>query len=211
MPTIGTTTKPSSGWHSYLGSSETNQEAELLTMPERGTILELGAWLGGWNGTARCTLNVWAADGSRELLGRTAQFTVANEGAGGPAGSNVALYTATLTTPVGLSNGEAFLVGFTRHPDDGHQVSIGASGGGPHYHGRVGGGVYQPDADFGPGAYSEELRRVGVYVADYEPKPGGYIRRSSAWAEPEVYVRRSSAWAEPEVYVRRSGAWIEPE
>lgn len=211
MPTLGATTKPSSSWHAFSSSSETNQEAEELTIPTAIRVLELGQWVGGWSGTCRVSLSIWDATGSRPLLGRTATITAANEGAGGPSGGNVALYTGELLTPVELSAGDRVLVGFSRHPSDGHQVSLGSSTSGPHYHGRYGGSTWDADDPFADagGSYEESDRRIGAYIADYEELATAYVRRSGVWVRADsVQVRRSGAWVNATaVQLRRSGAW----
>lgn len=211
MPTLGTTSKPGNGWHAYSGTTQVNREAELFTLPGSVRILELGQWVGGWSGTCRLVLGVWDY-ATKELLARTAQITVASEGAGGPAGSNVALYTEPLLAPLELNAGAQVLVGFARHGDDGHQVSTGGSGTGPHYHGRLG-GAFNPDGDFdnGAGDYSEEVRRIGAYIADYEDLATAWVRRSGAWVRAEsVQVRRSGAWVQASsIQARRSGSWTD--
>lgn len=209
MPTIGTISKPSNGYHAYGGSSQINQEAELLVMPVRGRILEVGAWVGGWADTPRVRLCVW--DGSsRALLGQSAQITVANEGAAGPGGSNVSLYTEPLLVPVELNKSESFYVGFVRHPDDSHQISTGATGSGPHYHGRS--GPTWPN-ELGNADYSSEVRRIGAYVANYEAQAGAWVYRSGVWVEADaVSVYRSGVWAEADaVQLYRSGSWTDAE
>lgn len=210
MPTIGSGTKPGGSWHAFGGSSNPTQEAELLEAPGRIRLLELGAWIGGWAATCRVRLCVW--DGtSGALLGQSAQITVANEGAGGPPGGNVALYTELLETPVELEAGDAFYCGFARHPDDAHQVSTGASGSGPHYHGRSG-GVW-PNTFGNVSGISEQVRRIGSYVSDYETIPGAHIYRSGAWVEAEtVAVYRSGVWVDADaVQLYRSGSWTDAE
>lgn len=208
MTTIGTTSKPSFGYHAYGGSSYPNQEAELLTMPSRGTIVTLGAWIGGWAATCRAKLALWDADGN--LIGSSAQFTVANEGAA--AEGHVSLYEVDLATPVDLSNGADFYVGFARHPDDAHQVSTGGNGTGPHYEDKSG-GTWPNDFDAAGGDKSSVVRRIGCYVADFTEAPGAWIRRSGAWVEADaVQLRRSGAWADADtVQLRRSGAWTDSQ
>jgi hypothetical protein len=209
MPTIGTPAKPGGGWHSYQGSSYPNQEAEKLQMPARGRILEVGAWVGGWSGTCRVRLCIW--DGSsKALLGQSNQITVANEGAGGPAGSNVALYTGPLIAPVEIGKGFDFYVGFARDPSDGHQVSEGASGTGPHFESRSG-PTWPADLDHNP--LTQETRRIGAYVANWETLPGAWVYRSGAWVEADtVQIYRSGSWVDVDgVSLYRSGSWADSE
>lgn len=210
MPTIGNAAKPGGSWHAYGGSSFPTQEAELLEAPVRLRLLELGAWIGGWADTPRVRLCVWDAAGVR--LGQSAQFTVANEGGGGPPGSNVALYTELLETPVELPKGAEFYCGFARHPDDSHQVSTGASGTGPHYHGRSF-ATWPGNLGERPEGISTEVRRIGAYVADYDPIAGAKIYRSGAWVDADaVLVYRSGVWVEADsVQVRRGAAWVDAE
>lgn len=212
MATLGSGSKPGGGWRAYGGSSQPNQLAELLTMPVRGRLLELGAWVGGWSDTPRVRLSVW--DTAGVLLGQSAQITVANEGGGGPAGSNVALYTELLEVPVELAAGVSFYVGPSRHVDDSWQVSLGATGSGPHYLGRSGSAGWPTPNKLGNvGGITEEERRIGAYVANYEAIPGAHIYRSGAWAEAEaVNVQRAGVAVEAEaVRIFRSGAWIDAQ
>lgn len=212
MPTIGNSAKPSSSWHAFSSSSNPNQESELLTMPETGELLTLGAWVGGWNGSCRIVLAVWAADGT--MLGRSDQVTVANQGAGGPSGGNVEQVIADLQTPVRLSSGDTFFVGFARHTSDGHQVS--ASGTGPeHYEGRSGGsaGVWQT-ADLGAvGGIQNEPRRLGMWVQNYDPVAGAKVRVSGVWVDADdVQVRASGAWVSADaVQIRSAGSWVDAD
>jgi hypothetical protein len=181
-------------------------------MPVRGRLLELGAWVGGWNDTPRVRLSVWTTAGV--LLGQSAQFSVANEGSGGGPGSNVALYTELLETPIELAAGVSFYVGPSRHPDDGFQVSLGAPGSGPYYAGRSGGAGWPTPNIFGNvGTPETEDRRIGAYVANYEPIPGAYLLRSGVWTEAgAVNVQRSGVQDEAEaVRIFRSGAWIDAQ
>lgn len=160
MPVIGNSSKPTSYW---WAESNPNQYAEKLTMPEDGDITRLGQWLGGWNGTVRTKLCIWDASGV--LLGQSAQFTVANKGA--PSSGNVDKYEADLTSPVSLSSGDEFFVGFSHDPSDAHQVSGGSSGSGTHYTRNR--GTWPGDLT----GYTTVNRRVGSYVADYTPSGGG--------------------------------------
>ena len=207
MPTIGAGAKPGGTYHAFGGSSQINQEAELLEAPVRLRLLELGSWVGGWADTCRVRLCVWDADG--DLLGQSAQITVANEGAAGT--GNVSLYTEPLLTPVELAKGAEFYVGFVRHPDDAHQVSVGATSTGPHYHGRS--GATWPNNLGNAEGPTSQARRVGSYVADYEAIAGAKVYRSGAWVDAEsVLVYRSGAWVDAEaVQVRRGSSWVDAE
>lgn len=209
---LGNGAKPSGGWHAYQGSSEINQEAELLTIPKGGTILTLGAWIGGWAAACDVWLTVWEAAGARAILGQSAILTVANEGAGGPGGSNVKLYVADLLTPVDLPTGADFLVGFVRKQNDGHQISTGAGGSGPHAHGRS--GAAQQNAAFAQaGDYSTPVLRIGAYVADYQPRPGAWIYRAGVWVQSDqVMTYRAGSWVEVDtVQIRRGSEWVEAD
>jgi hypothetical protein len=213
MPTIGDTSKPSGGWHSFSGSSQNQQEAELLTAPERLDVVELAGWIGGWSASCRVKLCIW--DDAGELLGQTAQITVANEGAGGPAGGNVALYSAALLTPVRIAAGVAFFVGMDRHADDAHQVSVGGAGSPDHYEGRHGGPAAPWAGDLGAatGGPSNQPRRCGMYVADYVAVAGAKVYRSGAWVDADsVQIMRSGVWVDADsVQVMRSGVWTDAE
>ena len=180
-------------------------------MPARGRILEVGAWVGGWSGTCRLRLCIW--DGSsKALLGQSNQLTAANEGAGGPAGGNVALYTAPLIAPVEIGKGFDFYVGFARDPNDGHQVSEGSSATGPHFHGRSG-PTWPNNLGNAPSSFSQETRRIGAYVANWETLPGAWVYRSGAWVEADtVQIYRSGSWVDVDgVSLYRSGSWVDSE
>jgi hypothetical protein len=209
MAVIGDGTKPNDHWESYQGSTQINQGAELLTMPKGGRIFQVGMWIGGWNGACDVWLTVWSAAGARPILGQSNILTVANEGAGGPSGSNVKLYVADLKAPVDLPTGADFLVGFVRKQGDGHQISF--ENAGQHWQGRSGGAVQ--DAAFGVSAYSSQGGRIGAYVANYVPRSGAWIYRAGAWVQSDqLLVFRGGAWVEADtVNVNRAGAWVEAD
>jgi hypothetical protein len=206
MPTIGTTTKPSSYWWSVETGIE--QIAERLTAPGGIRILEAAIWLGGYNGNCRGRLCIWDAD-TFALLASSAELTVPN---GGGAGGAVVLTQAALTVPPRLSNGSAFLVGFQRRQADGFTYNGGNTSGN---HWEAEGGSALGPSDFGAGAGdpSEETRRIGAYVADYELIPGAKVYRSGSWVDAEgVQVYRSGSWTDAEaVQVYRGGSWIDAE
>ncbi len=205
MPVLGANSKPGFSYHSYSGTSQPNQEAEPMTLPDqRIRILTLGQWLGGWGGTCRVRLCIWDGD-FQTLLAQTAEITVANLGSGdGKANS----YTADLITPYEADAGQTILVGFTRHRDDGHNVLTGNAAY-THEHGR---GAY-PGAPFGDIDQTSGIaKRIGAWVQDYEPLANAYVYRSGLWqrATPKVY--RSGSWVDAEgVKVYRSGAWVDAD
>jgi hypothetical protein len=209
MPTIGNSAKPGASWHGYGGSSYPNQEAELLAMPKRGRILTLGAWIGGWDDAPRCRLCVWAYPG-RELLASSTQFTVANRGT--PGAGKVDLYVHPMEVPPELPKGASFYAGFARDPDDAHQVSNGASGTGPHWEGRSF-AAWPGNLGERPEGISEEVRRIGCYVANYETLPGMWIHRSGAFVEADaVQIYRGGAWVDADaVQIYRGGVWVDAE
>jgi hypothetical protein len=213
VPTIGTTTKPGGGWHAFQGSSQVQQEADRLVMPAHGDIVALAGWIGGWDGTCRVHLCCW--DDAGALLGSVGPITVANEGSGGPAGGNVALYTGTLPVPVRLAAGVAFFVGFDRHNSDGHQVSVGGSGTDDHFEGRHGGTTSSWPGALGAasGGPSNASRYAGMYVANYLPVPGAKILHGTTWDDADgVQALRSGAWSDVDgVQLQRSGAWVDSQ
>jgi hypothetical protein len=209
MAIIGDSSKPNDHWEAFQGSSQINQGAELLTMPKGGTINSVGQWIGGWSGACDVWLTVWSAAGARPVLGQSNILTVASQGAGGPAGSNVQLYVASLRVPVDLPTGADFLVGFVRKQGDGHQISF--ENAGQHWQGRSGAAVQ--DAPFGVAAYASQGGRIGAYVADYQPRSGAWIYRAGAWVQSDqLLVFRSGQWVEADtVNAFRSGAWNEAD
>lgn len=212
MTTLGDSSKPSGGWEAYAGSSQIQQEATQLTIPEHADVTEIGAWVGGWEGTCRVYLCLWSAD--LELIGSLGPITVANEGAGGPAGGNVTSQTGTLSPAVRLAAGTVVYVGFDRHVDDGHQVSIGGPASPDHYHGRHGGPAAAWPGDLGhaSGGLTGAARRVGSWLV-YEPVAGAKVYRSGSWDDADtVQVRRSGSWQDVDaVQLRRSGSWTDSE
>lgn len=212
MAHIGNPDKPGQQWHAYGGTGYTQQEAEQLTMPEKGELLELGAWVGGWDGTCRVYLCVWASD--LELLASVGPFTVSNQGAGGPAGSNVELVTGTLATPLRLDAGDVFYVGFDRHANDGHQISVGGLDGREHYEGRRGGtGAAWPGKLGGTTGVANVNRRSGAYVVDYAPIAGGKVYDGTDWIDAErVATYVGGSWQDVEsVKVYNGSSWIDAE
>lgn len=205
MPIWGNDAEPGFGWHAFSSSAHPNQEAEALTLPDqRIRVLELGAWVGGWNGTCRIRLCAWAEDGT--LLAQSAEQTIPNEGSGGE--GQIARHTGALLVPYESEPGELIWVGFTRNRSDGHQIGTGSTIN-QHFHGRA----PYPDGDFGEvELYVAQARRIGCWIEDYEPIATAHVYRSGAWTDPETVVRRSAAWGDPEsVQAYRSGAWTDAD
>lgn len=206
MTQLGQGTQPGFSYFAYDSASNPNQVVEKLTAPTRLRILTVGAWLGGWNQNSQVVIGIWAADGT--LLGRTAEFTVANEGDAGDL--QTSLYTEDLQTPVIIDNGEDFYVGANRdRADDGIIWNTGSNAY-LHYRARA----PYPDGDLGEvEAATSFSRRIGAYVVDYEPVGVIRVRRSSAWVEADaVKVYRSGAWEQVNgVKVLRSGVWVDAE
>jgi hypothetical protein len=206
MPTIGTTTKPTSYWWSV--STGIEQIAEELVAPAGIRILEAAVWVGGYLGSCRGRLCIWDAD-DFTLLASSAELTVAS---GGGAGGTVYLTQAALTTPPRIANGAHFLVGFQRRQADGFTYN-GGNTSSNHWEAQSGSALGPSDFGAGAGDPAELTRRIGAYVADYEAIPGAKVYRSGAWADAEsVKVYRSGAWADAEaVKIYRSGAWVDAE
>lgn len=214
MPQIGNNAKPTFSYHAFGGSGEVNQEGEGLQSPDqRIRVLTLGAWIGGWGGNCKVRLALWdpvvGPTATGTLLGQSAEFTVANEGA---AGAGVSLYTADLETPVELDPLQDFYVGFSRDRDDAHQVFTGSNAY-VHLHGR---GTHNAGGvdDFGAiESFGGQARRIGAWVENYEVMGSAWVYRSGAWVRADgVKVYRSGAWADADaVKVYRSGAWVDAD
>lgn len=203
MTVLGDSGKPGYSYQAYDGTSFPNQMVEKLTAPSRIKIITLGAWLGGWNQISQCVLAVYSTSGT--LLGRSAPFDVANEGAAGD--GQASLYTADLITPVIIDNGVDFYVGANRDRDDG-VIWLTGTNVNPHYEARAG----YPDGTLGAvEGPTSVARRIGAYVANYQPVGVIYVRRSSAWVQADnVQVYRSGAWVDVDaVQVLRSGVWTD--
>lgn len=204
MPIIGIDTKPSYSYHAYGGTSQPNQEAELVDLPaQRIRITRLGVWLGGWNDAPRVTLTIWDV-ASGAVLAQTAQFTVANAGAA--AEGHIARYEADLVAPYDTpAAGGQLRVGFTRDRADAHQVTTGGVSTYGHDHGRAGypaGGFAEID-----GGYAEN-RRIGCWIQDYVPLANAWVMRSGVWQRATPAVFRSGSWQDADaVKVFRSGVW----
>lgn len=204
MTVLGNAAKPTYSYFGFDGTGNPNQVAELLTAPaQRIVINSLGAWIGGWNDTVRCVLCVWALDGT--LLASTDEFTVANEGAAGD--GNQSNYVRDLTSPLIVNAGVEFYVGTNRHRDDAAQWGTGTTSN-VHYRARAGypsGGLGDVE---GP---TSTARRVGMYVADYQPLSVAWVRRSGAWVQAtDLFVFRGGVWVAAEsVGVLRSGSWVD--
>lgn len=208
MAIIGNDTKPGYSYHAYGGSGQINQEAEDITLPTgRIRITRLGGWIGGWNDSPRVCLTIWdPATGA--VVAQSVQFSVSNQGAA--ADGHVVKYVADLVTPYEAVGPAILRVGFTRHRDDAHQVSTGATSAAGHEHGRggyPGGGFASID-----GGYAEN-RRIGMWIDDYVPIRGGWVYRGGAWIRAdEMLVYRSGAWVQSaSVLVYRSGSWVEAD
>ena len=206
MPVYGNNAKPGYSYHAYGGSGQINQECEALVLPDqRIRILSLGQWVGGWGGTCRVRLTLWDS-ASFEILGQTAEISVASIGT--PGDNKAALYTAALETPYEADAGQTVLVGFTRHRDDAHNVITGNSPNG-HRHGR---GTY-PSSDFGIIEYDASVtKRIGAWIEDYEPVANVKVYRSGVWTDGVPKVYRSGVWTDATgIKVYRSGVWVDAD
>lgn len=206
MAVLGDSGKPSYSYFAFDGTTNPNQVAERLTAPSRIKIITLGAWIGGWNQVSQVVLGCWALDGT--LLGRTASFNIANEGAAGD--GQASLYTANLISPVIIEPGVVFYVGTNRDRASNGVIWLLGTTVNSHY--RATGA--HPDGALGSvSGPTSTSRRVGAYVADYQPVGVAYVRRGSSWATADgVYVYRSGAWVLADaVQVLRSGAWVDAE
>jgi hypothetical protein len=205
MPQIGSDLLPSHGYHAYEGTSYPNQEAEDVTCPaQRVRILRLGAWIGGWNDAPKVRLTVWHPT-TGDILGQSAEFTVANRGAADK--GKVNRYEADLEVPYVTAGPSAVLrVGFSKVRNDAHQVTTGTIGAG-HIHGRA---SYPagPFDEYG-GGWSEN-RRIGCWVQHYVALANAYVLRSGVWQRATPKVQRSGALVDASgVKVWRSGAWVD--
>lgn len=125
MATIGNTAKPTAG-QEWWGLNAKNQHSILITMPSNGTITSLSAWLAGKDTTASVALCVWSAGGT--LLASTSTFTAASRSF---ALGQSDLYTAGLSSPLAVTAGTQYFIGFSRNPSQ--SVQFGTNGSGTHY------------------------------------------------------------------------------
>lgn len=203
MTILGTGTKPNYSYFAYDGTGNPNQVVERLTAPSGIKIVRLGGWIGGWNDTVHTRLCVFALDGT--LLGTTAEFIVANEGAAGD--GNAANYEADLLVPVIIANGIDFYVGTVKDRDDAAQWMVGSTIN-VHYEGR---GAYPSGALGDVSGPTSTARRTGMYVADYVPAAAMKVRRGAAFVDASaVQVFRGGAWSDVDsIQVRRGAAWTD--
>ena len=204
MAVLGESGKPGYSYQAYDGTTNPNQMVEKLTAPQKIRIIELGAWIGGWNQVSEVVLAVYHLDGT--LLGRTAPFNIANEGAAGD--GQASLYTRSLITPVILESGQQFYVGTNRERSGNGVIWLTGTTVNPHYEARA---AYPDGVLGGVEAASSVARRIGAYVSNYEPVASAKVYRSGAWTQAEsVKVYRGGAWTDADgVKVYRSGAWVD--
>lgn len=205
MTVLGNTAMGTWGYFGYASTTYPNQVTEKLTAPSRIRIITLGGWIGGWNDTVLTRLAVF--DNANHLLGYTDEFVVANEG--DPANGHVSRYEADLQSPLIIEDGVDFYVGTIKNRSDAAQWSTGSTSN-VHYESRA---AY-PDGDQGAvSGPTSVARRVGMYVANYQPASSAWVYRSGVWVAAEaVKVHRSGAWVDAtSVQVHRSGAWVDTE
>lgn len=205
MTQLGDGGRPAYAYFAYDTTANPNQVGQLYTAPVQMRIIGLGAWLAGWNDNSHCRLAVW--DDALNLLGYTDEFVAVNRGAA--SGDNHDLYVFDLQTPVIIDNGADFYVGTIRNRDEGVSWPTGSNAEN-HFEARA---AY-PDGDLGAVSGPNTVaRRVGAYVADYEPVGSAWVRRSGAWSQAsKVQVYRSGAWVDADsVQVLRSGVWTDAE
>ncbi|CAN5751321.1 hypothetical protein BH23CHL7_BH23CHL7_17400 [soil metagenome] len=210
MPSIGDATKPSGAYYLWSRHSSENQEAFLFTMPERGKITRIGIWARAdtqFSGSTSFRTCVWAKGASlsagNDLLGQSDLFTVT---AASMALANLLKYEADLLSPVELEAGAQFYAGFARNPNGSHQWATQQTGSHIHRRRTTWPGSMN-DYDNHDGAVR------GIYVANYDPVSGAWVRRGGVWVRAEgVFVRRAGAWVDvTSVQVRRSGAWVDAD
>jgi hypothetical protein len=196
----------------YRVGNVSQQLAQRLTMPERGRISELGAWLRGVTGYGSIDyrLVLWRWDGStgapNTILGRTASHS--STAAAFDVGS-LTQQTWPLEAPVDVDAGDELMVGFASDTGSGSACQWGVrSGGGTHYLRDLGAGAAWPVSMHG--AHSDS-RDLAAWIEAYTPLAGAWVRRSGAWVlAADVSVRRSGAWASASsTQVRRSGGWTD--
>ena len=199
MPTVGNDVQYTWGAE-WWGSGLDNQHAVAHTMPEDGTIIQIGNWIRGKDASCSFKGVVWNST-RNTVLGQTATQTAS--GASFAIG-NSSDYLANVVTPFDVAAGTTIYIGFCRNPSGAMQFDLDDTG--SHY-----------DDDNGssnPSGMSGETLHSGRKFASYavyEVGAAAYVRRSGVWSKnDEVYVRRSAAWSAvgAEVYVRRSGAWV---
>lgn len=208
MPRIGSAAIPDLAQY-RVGNVE-QQQGQRYTMPERGEITELGAYIRGvaGNGAVDYRLVLWAWGGSvgagNAILGQTATHSASS---GTVAPGSLVQQTWPLITPVELDAGYAFMVGIATETSGSaaHQWGL-RSGGGTHYAKDLGGGTSWPVSM--KNCYSD-AHDMAAWIESYTALAAAWVRRSGAWIRAsDVFDRRSGAWAKAtDVQVRRSGAW----
>lgn len=197
MPTVGNSTTPGHSFFFQGVNTPPNQVGSHFNMPSGGGLITaLHAYFSTEaNGTATCWLCIW--DGSFNLLG-SVPVSVA-QGSNSVGGQ--AWHAGTLSTPIHLSSGQSFFLGFAVPEHNGFVTTDESSGS----------SVWNTDAT-PPGNLanvSTGHNAIGAF-ADYTPV-SARVRRSGAWVQTgTIFVRRSGVWVQAtRLQVRRSGAWVD--
>jgi hypothetical protein len=209
MPRIGSNAAPDLAQWRYGGNKQ--QLSGRLTMPERGRITHVGAWIRGVSGYGSIAyrLCVWdwggSVSSSNGLLGRSGLKSST------PAAFAIASLERVywpLEVPVELDEGKNFMVGISSDTAGGSAVQWGLASGGTHYAKDFGNGADWPAGMKGCYAESNDL---SAWVESYTAVGSAQVRRSGAWVQASaVQLRRSGAWvAASSVQIRRSGAWVD--
>lgn len=208
MPSVGFTDRPEA-WEWWTATN--GQTANVLTMPERGRITKLGAWIRGVSGygAADYRLVLWHPDGAVWAQGPKETVSAAAAGSG-PNTSNLVKIEHEISDPPQIEAGEVMWAGFAFPP-------AGALQSGWHDHGAANSHRHKDSGSGWPGSMSGATNHgstgsIGAYVI-YEPIAGAWVRRGGAWVRADaVYTRRGGAWVEVDsVSVRRGGAWTEAD
>jgi hypothetical protein len=196
---LGHSAKPTWG-STYDGPGAPNQQGAIVTPPSSGKITRLGAWILGDvpPNSYAFRLVIWDAV-TNAVLGYTATMYSPNMVA--------TKYEADLTTPVQVTSGHDYLVGWAH-------ASVGSSGDWYYPVNAAGSGTHY---DSGTSYQSGWPKPFGTHVAmNYQAgmyayfTPGGFVkvRRSGTWVDAPVKVRRSGTWVDVDgIRVRRGGSW----
>lgn len=201
MPQIGSSAKPTAS-QEWFGLNSDNHFAELFTMPEAGTITEVGFWAAGKDAGVSARACVWGAGGS--LASQSGLLTLAGRSFGLGQSDEYRVGVPG----VALGAGIQFYVGLARNPNG--QVQLGYNAGSSHKHKTS---ASWPTSLAGASDHGGDAGFYAIYEVAPPPSSGEgvYVRRGGVWVEAEgPYVRRGGVWVAADVKVRRGGAWVDP-
>lgn len=198
MSTLGrTTTSGNDTWYANQGSN--NQVGFRVVATEDGLATDCSVYVSGNNGDAPdMCLCIWNASGT--LLARSNHFTCPG---GGTGINGQSLQSQSLQTPLQLTNGGIYIVGFWRDPSKWAAYSTNSGSGTTAKQG--GSNLSAP----GTISRSNDVTEQMTAYITYEPG-GAYVKQSGgSMTRRQVQVRQSGGtWTTRTDYVKQGdGSW----